>query len=244
MKNIEEKCWRYKPKKPSFKPKEYPDKIKKIAGLQIKNKNNLFELWQLVYRENQNSIYKCSIIKAQKNSFKLVKKILITDKSWDVISRVKKDIEFKETKIKSLEKRAKCKITDNKKVFAKKDVLIETTYELCKYTFYLEYLKKYYNNIERSIKVTETAKKTESYKIKNIVNAYSRIQTDIENEKLHSYKIFELAFQSYIEYENNLPQHILLELIKQDFVIYREKLHKTLNPLNQVLYKIVNAMSK
>jgi hypothetical protein len=52
-----------------------------------------------------------------------------------------------------------------------------------------------------------------------------------------------MAFQSYIDYENNYPVHLFLEIIKEDFIVLRRKLHETLNPINQVVYKISNAMS-
>jgi len=244
IKSVNEKCIKYKAKKPSYKTEEYQSKPNKTDLLKS-NWNNLFILAKEQYRKNQNWIYKCSIIKIQKNVFNLVKNDLLKiDKTWDIVSEMKKKIELRERKIKNNEKQFNCKITEKKKIFSKQDVLNETTYELCRYTFYLEYLKKYYNNMERSINVTKTQKETRSYSINNLVDSFDRIQENIKNEKLHSYKVYELAFQSYIEYENNLAPHILLELIKQDFLVYREKLHETLGPLNQVIYKIVNAMSK
>jgi hypothetical protein len=53
-----------------------------------------------------------------------------------------------------------------------------------------------------------------------------------------------MAFETYVDYENNYPVHILLEVIKEDFKILRRKFHETISPLNQVVYKISNAMSK
>ncbi len=69
-------------------------------------------------------------------------------------------------------------------------------------------------------------------------------KTEIDQEIAHTYKIFPIAFDMYNQYENNITIHLLLELIKQDYVVYRQKLHKTLNPINQVVYKIANAMKK
>ena len=243
--NVKNKCWKYKPEKPTSKPDNYE---KKLSLKDIKSAiywDNIFEKWKKQYRDNQNSIYKCSIIQIQQNSLSLIKKELLPlEKTWVLKSSLGKKINLKETKLKSIAKKEWCKITEKEKIFSKKEVLKESTYELCKYTFYLEYLKKYFNNIERSLKVSKTQKETKSYRISQIVESHSQIQNSIENEKKHSYKVFELAYQSYIEYENNLPNHILLELIKEDFITYRKKLHETLGPLNQVLYKIVNAMNK
>jgi hypothetical protein len=33
-------------------------------------------------------------------------------------------------------------------------------------------------------------------------------------------------------------------LLRDDYISFREKLHKSLNPINQVVYKIINAMKK
>jgi hypothetical protein len=53
-----------------------------------------------------------------------------------------------------------------------------------------------------------------------------------------------MAFETYVDYENNYPVHVLLEIIKEDFKILRRKFHEAISPLNQVVYKISNAMSK
>ncbi|MDP2396643.1 MAG: hypothetical protein Q8S84_04390 [bacterium] len=53
-----------------------------------------------------------------------------------------------------------------------------------------------------------------------------------------------MAFHALTEYENNISIHFLLELIKDDYIILREKLHEVINPINQVVYKISNAMRK
>jgi|TARA_Y100001960_G_C14620461_1_gene800481 hypothetical protein len=67
---------------------------------------------------------------------------------------------------------------------------------------------------------------------------------EIDAEIEHSYKIYPVAFHAYTEYENNLATHLLLELLKEDFMAFRKSLHKSINPLNQVIYKISNAMKK
>jgi hypothetical protein len=53
-----------------------------------------------------------------------------------------------------------------------------------------------------------------------------------------------IAFTAYKEYENNLPAHLLLQIIKEDYIIIREKLQKAMNPIAQVVYKIANAMQR
>ena len=71
-----------------------------------------------------------------------------------------------------------------------------------------------------------------------------QIQSDITAEIEHSYELFPIAFHAYSEYENNYPIHALLQIIREDFMVLRDKLYDAVNPINQVWYKIMNAMSK
>jgi hypothetical protein len=66
----------------------------------------------------------------------------------------------------------------------------------------------------------------------------------INAEKEHAFKIYRLAFTAYSEYQGNFPIHIALELLKDNLIIFREKLYKALSPISQVIYKYINAMSK
>jgi len=70
------------------------------------------------------------------------------------------------------------------------------------------------------------------------------MKSEINDEITHTYKVFPYAYDAYTEYENNITIHFLLELIKEDYIVLREKLNKVLNPINQVVYKISNAMRK
>ena len=210
---------------------------------------NLFTKAKKLYRENQNSIYACWVIKLQENSYNLVQKKLVKqlDKTWILTSRITQKLELKVKKLKSIAKQKKCQISSNKEEWnslqSKKDLLNESSYEYCKYSFYLDYLKNHYNNIQNANKDFLKAKKWDSFKIWQIAALQNKITQDIIDEENHSAKIFNLAFSTYIDYENNFPVHILLELIKEDFYVLRRKLHEAISPINQVVYKISNAMS-
>jgi len=196
---IDTHCQKYKPKHITFQTQNFEENIQTSW-----EDLDIYALSKQRYRDNQNGIYSCSIIKVQQNTLWMVKnKLLKVDKSGTLASTIKNKIDLKITKLRSLAKQKKCKITDKESIYTKKDLLIESSYQLCTYNFYLEYSSQHYKNIANSLQIN----------------------------------------QSYIDYENNLPVHILLELIKQDFIVYRQKLHQTLSPLNQVVYKIANAMS-
>ncbi len=235
-------CKIYKPKEPTFKTEDY---------FQIDKtwEESLFKNAKKIYRENQNSIYSCSIIKLQKNSYNLIKKKLLSnDKKWTIKARIDKKIDLKIKKLKAIEKQKKCSFPKNKEEWnslqSKHLLLNESAYEYCKYSFYLDFLQNHYKNINNANQEYLWKKKEHnSYKIGKIAKIQSKLQQDLIAEKEHSAKVFDMAFNTYIDYENNFPVHILLQLIKEDFIVLRRKLHEAISPINQVVYKISNAMS-
>ncbi|MDR0772161.1 MAG: hypothetical protein LBF15_03885 [Candidatus Peribacteria bacterium] len=73
---------------------------------------------------------------------------------------------------------------------------------------------------------------------------YTRKINALDKEASEIIEVYPVAFKAFSEYENNLVVHIMLELLREDFIVLREKLHQNLNPINQVVYKIANAMKK
>jgi hypothetical protein len=84
----------------------------------------------------------------------------------------------------------------------------------------------------------------ETYNITMIANLEKQKKSDIKEEIEKAYKLHPIAFQAYSEYENNLPIHDLLTLLRNDFIEYRIDLHNNLNPISQLVYKISNAMKE
>jgi hypothetical protein len=77
--------------------------------------------------------------------------------------------------------------------------------------------------------------------------ALARISSGLSNELYeeiaHTKDVYSKAFASYQEYELNYKSHKYLELLKADLEIYRDELAKTLKPLNQFVYAVLNAMN-
>lgn len=219
------------------------------------------------YRKNMDEIYGCATNITYYRSLQLIKKELIT-KNPELNSKLQNKLD---ERIRQIENEIsnnswKCKITSEKNnSIIKKSVLKQTTYELCKYNFYLEYLKWFNekmaaldenlkpssNNSEELNKKLEESKQKLDTQKNNNVNAIQgilakeaqkkqQIQKEIENIN----KTFPVVYKAYSEYENNITAHVLLELLRDDYNLLREKLHKNLNPINQVVYKISNAMRK
>lgn len=148
-----------------------------------------------------------------------------------------------------ISKSSKCLEIDKKTIYNKLSILKQTTQVTCDYGFYVDYLKEYFQDPANTLwvdpeKIKDPNTPSESYGDTEVAKKLKNIQDDLSNEFNHSIKIFPIAFHAYSEYENNFPIHFLLELIKEDYMIFRDKLYEMLNPISQVGYKIMNAMKK
>ena len=194
--------------------------------------------FKYIHKTNMNNIYKCAILEVQQKSLLLIKKDLI-NKNPSASKKIGLFVDINLNRIDISMNSLKCINTNDKSSIQKLNVLAQTTYQTCKYVSYLEYLKDYNSNLtdilpDNSSKIS-IAEITEIKKEKN---------DEINAEIKHTYKVFPLVFHAYTEYENNITIHFLLELVKEDYEILRAGLHKALNPINQVVYKISNIMKK
>jgi len=200
-----------------------------------------------IYRDTQNEIYKCWIISAQFKWYKMVEQNLKLDDTWIVKNLVESLIKPKIERLKAANK--KCKFDENELIVSKKQILDQSTFELCKYSYYLDYLKSYYSDIEKILGIDKIEKKEDitenvSYDPKVIEAMINNTDAAIDAEKEHSFKIYPTAFTAYSEYQSNFPIHIALELLKDNLIVFREKLYKTLSPISEVVYKYINAMNE
>ena len=201
-----------------------------------------------IYKDNMNSIYNCAIINIQINSINLVKKDLLKWNNPTVEKELAPKIDKMLNTLDIKFKNYKCKNIDKKNITPKLNILRQTTYLTCSYDYYMEYLKEYYkdawNAMKDELDKSSIDKTTLILSINEVSNKLINLQSSINSEVNQAYKVFPLAYHAYSEFENNFPIHFLLELLKQDFISFREKLHKVINPINQVVYKISNAMKK
>lgn len=222
-------CKRYEPEKA----------IKIIEDKYVEIENNYYlPSIKSTYKTIMNDIYKCAILWIQKKSLLLIKEELINKNPY-LLDNLWYKIDEKVTLIKLSLTKFKCIDSNEKTSIQKLNVLDQTTYETCKYINYLEYLKEKNQTIKSLIHEDK-----EKYSTTELLKAEKMQNSALDEEINHAYKVFPVAFHAYTEYENNIIIHFLLELIKEDYITLREKLHKTLNPINQVVYKISNAMRK
>lgn len=249
---IESICNTYKPEKMILSSISYTDydswqtqnQISDIIqGIQQSDGNDLQKA-KIDYKNHINDVYKCGLLSSQSKAYKLVLEDL-SRYSPELMSVIQPKIEHTIKRLELSWQNLSCVYDDSKDNLHKKRVLQQATYELCKYNSYLEYLKsrnQYIQNLAEINQANNQSFSGSSLAIAQISALSQAKQNAIQNEINRVYKIFPIAFQAYSEYENNFAMHVLLELIRDDFYTYRVSLHKTINPINQLVYKISNAM--
>ena len=202
------------------------------------------------YRKNMDNIYNCATYLSTYRAIKLVKDKLAKE-SAQLNARLspKLDNQLQQIKSKMQWQENKCKVEWKSDNIIKKSVLKQTTYELCRYRFYLEYLKEHNNNLANLVenfdeKDFDTTSPKNQIWVSGALKDYIKKMNAIDKEANEVIEVYPIAFKAFSEYENNLVVHIMLELLREDFIVLREKLHQNLNPINQVVYKIANAMKK
>lgn len=222
-----------------WKEKEIEELNKKISE-KIKWLTDKYSIEKIKkkHRSNMNAIYKCWLLTTQKKALLLIKNDII-----NISSPIRKKIEWKIdsniTKLDKLSKSIWCSESRSKSSIQKLILLKQATFQTCNYVSYLEYLIEYNKDIQNNLDPTKS--KTNPNELINIENdKINKLYEEID----HTYKVFPIAFHAYSDYENNITAHFLLELLKDEYILFREKLHKVINPINQVVYKISNAMKK
>lgn len=203
------------------------------------------DLAKVLYRKRMDKIYNCATTLVYTKTIDSIK----TDIKWtpELTSKLEKKLDrLKEDKIKNLSDE-ECKVSSEiNDIYIKNIVLEQSTYELCKYNYYLNYLHDFNKDFIWWLviwKVVDSENKPLS--TKGVLEQFDIKSSRISIEITDSFEVFPKVFEAYSQYENFLILHLYLDLvIKQDYLSLREMLHRTLNPLNQLWYRIINAMSK
>jgi len=251
-------CEKYKSEKPVYASEKYMQASE--VGQEFQNWNNqapAIDEAKKIYRENMGNIYKCAMIQSQRNSLTSMKTSLKGESSWQLSDALEWQIEKRLDRLELSASSVWCSLTDNTTQQNKLNILRETTQQLCIYTSYLEYVKSYYEKTWASYDSTnpDDAQILDNSYNTNTLNQLTKVtptklssqinrnKNEIAREISQTYKVFPIAYQAYSEYENNFPIHVLLEVIKWDFLIVRQLMYQNLMPISQLWLKIINAMS-
>jgi len=237
------------------KTKDYPDPYDKWDE---RLKINFLSDSYRIYEENMNDIYKCSVINIQKNAISkyllnikniwlvnnipiFTDRVTMQDRLERIWNSLLRSIEREEAKL-------ECQNLSNIKIKweyiwdqISELVLARVTNETCIYNFYLEYLKEYYKDAENLFLIHKGS--DESWvQFDNLLDTSEKILREIDIIKNRVNRAFPIAFQSYLDYETYFWIHLLLRVIREDYIVMRNKMYESLSPINQVVYKIFNAM--
>lgn len=205
-----------------------------------------FDSAKEIFNTTISNMYKCSILWVQTKQLEIVKELIWRDKTWYIKNEIGPKIESRISKNEMSIQSLKCNDSPKQKWRdIKTDVLKETTYETCKYVMYIEYLKTYYNNTENILNIDKKSDDvSQKFPIEYIAQTIASANARFTEEKERVMELQPMVFSAYVEYENNYLTHLYLELIKTDFSIIRSRWNAAISPINQVVYKISNAMKK
>ena len=254
-------CEPYKNPEPVFTSESYKEASEYLNILDTRENGAFIVLDEVKseYRKNMNTIYSCAMIQTQLNTLQdlIEDKLLKNEETGKLSGVLQNRINIRKRKLNAAADTLGCNRTNTEIIYNKENINKETSYEVCSYMSYLEYLREYYGNIPNILGldtsdqedwdedgVADVQQVKEAYTTSEIARLIQSVDIEINNEIEHTYKVFPIAFQAYTEYENNYPLHFLLEIIREDFILLRRYFHESLMPIAQVWYKIINAMIK
>ncbi len=244
-------CKKYTSEKPTYNVEPFQDAWDTSSEFQ----NNVSDAPALdraknLYRENIGNIYKCAIIQSQINSIDFLSKQLKQESSGQLQDSIGWQLKIRLQRLEISANTVWCTLSDAQSIQNKLNILNETTTQLCEYVSYLEYLKSYYEQLDRFWNEAEMQKSygtdiklDENYTITQLPEVVNSVDRQIAEEIAHSYKVFPVAYDAYSQYENNFPIHFLLEVIHADVLLLKTRLYETLMPIAQLWLKVINAMS-
>jgi hypothetical protein len=212
------------------------ENYKNLSGTTVQSWSDLKEAREK-YRKDMDWIYDCGVALTELRTLQAIKDL--SQKNEKIGSQINGKITQRIDEIN--ENNKKCKVNWKKDILIKKSVLKQATYEHCRYIFYLEYLKEANEEIKN---LWPFDSESDNIPISEIFTKRTQKQNQIAEEINDVIKAFPIVFKAYANYENNTVVHILLQLLREDYLVFREELHKNLNPINQVVYKVANAMRK
>jgi len=239
---IEQICEGFKSEKPVYNSEDFEP----ISESQSAYHNQLslspaLDNAKRLYRENMGNIYKCGLIQSQRNALEFLEEQIRQEASGQLADTIGNQISQRLQRLELSAGRIGCALTDTQTIHNKLNMLRETTYEACKYTNYLEWVREYHKNPNNNIRDTNNVRtRFPNQEFSAILN---NIEEDINSEISHTFQVFPLAYQAYTEYENHFPLHFMLTVLRGDYAILRDRLYEVMMPIAQLGYKVINAMS-
>jgi len=207
----------------------------------------------LLYKERMNSIYACAVLNAK---YKIHKRMLVTYKPEG--TNIVRNLQQATQKIDALMKQKKCinissSEGEGSELSVKRSLIRSSTIEYCNYRHYLNYVDyNVKNSLSRVIEAEEKSRNKPASasgvldrfpNSESVATALVDINSRATTEIAQTQRVFDDAFDAYREFEQNYASHILMILIEDRYLVIREYVRDSMNPIGQVIYKALNATS-
>lgn len=237
---VDYSCEQYRSEKPVYNREMYPS----IAGTEVP-----YSRWEIIspvlenakslYRKNIGNIYQCWLIQTQRNTLVELDTLLKQESQGEISDTIGKKIQDRLERLEKQSKALKCALTDDEIVYNKLNILREATFEVCRYTTYLEWIREHHENISNYVPPAWK----DRFSWVDIAKILDGVKIQINDEITHTFRVFPLAYHAYWEYENHFALHFLLQIIEADYKVLRDRLYETMMPIAQLWYKVINAMA-
>lgn len=208
----------------------------------------------ILYKERMNALYACAVLNT-----KLRIHTRLIDEFKPQGSNIIRNLEQATRQIESQMSQRSCRNLSewsgqDSEMSLKKELIRESTLEYCNYRHYLKYVDDNVKNQLWRVIETEQKIREKQYPSSNndarfrftdvLANEIAGVSERTVNEIAQTERVFDDAFDAYREFERNYASHILMVLIEDRYLLIREYLRDTMNPIGQVIYKASNATSK
>ncbi len=234
-----------------------PLEIQGIIALESQNLPlaSQIEKASLVYKERMNALYACAVLNTKyKIHTRLVKEFHPEG------TNMVRNLERATQQIESQMKQRGCKNVskeegDGAELSMKRSLIRSATMEYCNYRHYLKYVDDNVKNQlsrviqnEDKLRAQRQADPNAPYErfpsSESLAASLGSVSSRATNEIAHTQRVFDDAFDAYRDFEQTYASHILMVLIEDRYLMIREYLRDTMNPIGQVIYKASNASSK
>lgn len=247
--------------------KEFEQWIKSVKGnsedlmelIDSESKNlplaSQIEKSSILYKERMNAVFGCAVLNTRLRIHKKLSQDFKPSGS-NIIRRLEETSRQIEARMKEKSCRNVALSGEEGSDISLMPALIRSaTLEYCNYRYYLGYVDHTVKN--RLWNVIQAEEKMRSWwttsdpkavverfpSVENAANAILEASERTENEIAKTRMVYDEAFDAYREFERNYASHVLLVLIEDRYLLLREYLRDTMNPIGQVIYKASNATS-
>ncbi len=232
------------------------DELQATVALESQNLplGSQVEKASLLYKERMNAVYACAVLNAKyKIHTRLVKQF--KPEGTNIVRKLEQATQQIEAQMTTRGCRNVSKEEgEGSELSVKRSLVRGSIIEYCNYRHYLDYVDfnvrnqlseviKNENKMRGSSAANPNAPDDRFPSSESIATAIGDIGNRTTNEIAHTQKVFDDAFDAYREFEQTYGSHILMVMIEDRYLMIREYLRDTMNPIGQVIYKASNAQS-